>query len=244
VTAEPVTAPYEDAALRAATGGVLRPGGTALTERGAQLAGLQPGAVVVDVGCGTGGSLARLADRFGVRGIGVDPSASLLGAAGADQPSPPRPARVRARAEALPLDDGCADVVLAEYVLSLVPDPAAALAEFVRVLRPGERLLLTDLYARDPAGVARLRELPARSCLHGARGLAELTQLLNDAGLRLLHHEDHTPQLTALAVDLVWRTGSAQELWCPGPVPREQVADAVRAARPGYLLLLAQTPGG
>jgi SAM-dependent methyltransferase len=47
---------------------------------------------------------------------------------------------VRADAQRLPLRDDVADVVVSVAVLQLVPDPAAALAEMVRILRPGGRL--------------------------------------------------------------------------------------------------------
>ncbi len=50
----------------------------------------------------------------------------------------------QADAQALPLDDGSFDTVVCTLSLCSIPDPAAAIAEMKRVLRPGGRLLLLD----------------------------------------------------------------------------------------------------
>ena len=57
-----------------------------------------------------------------------------------------------ARAEALPLADGSVDTAVSTFVLCTVADPAAAIAELRRVLRPDGRLLLLEHVARPGAG--------------------------------------------------------------------------------------------
>jgi ubiquinone/menaquinone biosynthesis C-methylase UbiE len=56
---------------------------------------------------------------------------------------------VEAHADALPLEDGEADAVVSTLVLCTVPDPAAALAEARRVLRPGGRLVFLEHVAAE-----------------------------------------------------------------------------------------------
>lgn len=82
---------------------------------------------VVDIGGGNG-TLARLLARHPIQAVVVDRAAHVGEA--------PRPA-VRADARALPFNDGCFDGAAALWMLYHLADPAAALAEAYRVLRPG-----------------------------------------------------------------------------------------------------------
>ncbi|GAA2695386.1 methyltransferase domain-containing protein [Actinoplanes palleronii] len=114
------------------------PGAVALRERGYELLGLNPGATVLDVGCGTGRAVAELAER-GARAIGVDPDPVMLAAARERFPG----ADVRAADAAdLPLAAGEAHGYRADKVLHVLPDPESALAEARRVLAPGGRIVL------------------------------------------------------------------------------------------------------
>jgi len=89
----------------------------------------RPGAVLVDVGCGGGLQAGWVS---GYRHVGVDLSASALQVARRHGVIP-----VRGRAEALPLRDGVADVVLAGELFEHVEDLAGVVAELARMLRPG-----------------------------------------------------------------------------------------------------------
>jgi 2-polyprenyl-6-hydroxyphenyl methylase / 3-demethylubiquinone-9 3-methyltransferase len=95
------------------------------------------GAVLVDLGCGAG----LLAPHVrGYRHIGVDLTASALAQAATHGVLP-----VRADVSAVPLRDGCADVVAAGEILEHVPDLRAAVAEACRVLRPGGTLVIDTI---------------------------------------------------------------------------------------------------
>ena len=96
-------------------------------------------AAALDAGCGTGFQAAVL-ETLGYRTHGVDVAPALLAVA---QRRLPRTTFVRARLEALPYADGSFEAVACcGSTLSFVADPAAALGELGRVLRPGGRLLL------------------------------------------------------------------------------------------------------
>jgi 2-polyprenyl-6-hydroxyphenyl methylase/3-demethylubiquinone-9 3-methyltransferase len=97
------------------------------------------GALLVDVGCGAGLLAPHVADR-GYRHVGVDLTRSALAQAAGHGVTP-----VNGDATALPLADGCADVVAAGELLEHVPDWRAAVAEACRVLRPGGTLVLDTL---------------------------------------------------------------------------------------------------
>jgi 2-polyprenyl-6-hydroxyphenyl methylase/3-demethylubiquinone-9 3-methyltransferase len=96
-------------------------------------------AVLVDLGCG-GGLLAPHLAGKGYRHVGVDLTASALRRAAAHGVVP-----VRADVTAVPLADGCADVVAAGEILEHVPDLRGAVREACRLLRPGGLLVIDTL---------------------------------------------------------------------------------------------------
>ena len=101
----------------------------------------RPGAVLVDIGCGGGLLTPHLLGK-GYHHVGVDLTHSALAQAAGRDLTP-----VRADAGALPLADGCADVVVAGEILEHVPDLPRAVAEACRVLRRGGLLVLDTLNA-------------------------------------------------------------------------------------------------
>lgn len=105
------------------------------------------GAVLVDLGCGAGLMAPHLHGK-GYRHVGVDLTASALAQAARHGVT-----AVRGDVAAVPLADGCADVVAAGEILEHVPDLAGAVAEACRLLRPGG-LLVIDTIART--ALARL----------------------------------------------------------------------------------------
>jgi SAM-dependent methyltransferase len=87
--------------------------------------------------------------------------------------------------EALPIDDGWADVVISNGVLNLVPDKAAGLREMYRVLRPGGRLLAADIVLeRAVSEVSRQDVSLWTGCIAGGLVEAELQAMVASVGFR------------------------------------------------------------
>jgi len=108
-------------------------------------AGVGAGTVVLDAGCGSGLALA-LADERGARTSGIDISAPLLAVACRRVPS----ADLREGGlDTLPFRDDTFDAVLAINALQFAADPAGALREIHRVLRPGGRLAVGGFAAPE-----------------------------------------------------------------------------------------------
>ncbi len=114
---------------------------------------LQPGQVVIDLGCGAGLDSILASRRVGASGrvVGVDMTAEMVEKAS-------RNARLLqltnvtfrvAQLEDLPLGDGCADLAISNGVLNLCPDKPRVLNETWRVLRPGGCLLMADILLEE-----------------------------------------------------------------------------------------------
>src|SRR6266542_2048804 len=100
-----------------------------------QAAGVTPGDVALDVGCGPGGLTQALAELIGAGNVAaVDPSRSFVGACRARVPD----ADVReGAAESLPFADDAFDATLSQLVVNFMRDADAGLAEMVRVTTRG-----------------------------------------------------------------------------------------------------------
>jgi ubiquinone/menaquinone biosynthesis C-methylase UbiE len=109
---------------------------------------LAPDAVVADVGTGTGFVAAGLAPRA-ARVYGFDASAAMLEVARHNLDAFPNVELHEAPGDHLPLAEAFLDGVFANMYLHHAPDPAAAIKEMVRVLKPGGKLCLTDLDTHD-----------------------------------------------------------------------------------------------
>lgn len=201
--------------LRDGEGGPLRPGGLALTEELVALAGFAPGDFVADVGCGLGATTDLLRTRR-IRAVGVDADIGAL--AGGETPF------VAADAALLPFADARLDGLIAECVLSTLADPARALAEWRRTLKPGGRLALSDVYSRASGGRAATRE--------------QLCQRLTAVGFRVESFEDRSDALKRFVAQFLFAYGSLDALCGGGLDP------AALGGRPGYALVVASRSWG
>lgn len=115
-----------------------------------RMAGVREGDAVLDVACGTGELTRVFARTAAARVVGADYTDEMLAIA---QSKPPVRSMmgdkaaieyVHADAMALPFHDGSFDVVSIAFGIRNVSDPAQALREFRRVLRPGGRLVVLE----------------------------------------------------------------------------------------------------
>ena len=124
---------------------------------------LVPGERVVDVGCGAGFDSFIAAGQVGVTGevVGIDMTPEML-AKSRRNAEELGVAHVRFReglAEAIPVADGWADVVISNGVINLCADKQAAFAEIHRVLRTGGVLQFADIANGRPVPLEALRDI-------------------------------------------------------------------------------------
>ena len=160
--------------------------------------------------------------------------------------------RVRFRtgdAEQLPLPDASFDAAISECAFCTFPDKPTAVAEIARVLRPGGRLGLTDVWVNPDALDPDLASLAGRiACIADARPIDDTLALLEVAGLRAELVERHDDALAA-TVDVVRNRLRALRL-LDLPVLRSfnlrrgvdiarRVQDVIERGDAGYFLLVA-----
>ena len=146
----------------------------------------------LDVGCGTGFLVFELAAR-GHRVTGVDFAPAMI--AEARRKAADRAIAVRleeADAEQLPFAPASFDLVISRHLLWTLPHPEAAIDEWIRVLRPGARLVVVDgqfdpSALIPPAGSARSSQEYAavgdQLPFLGGRSREEIERLLTAHGL-------------------------------------------------------------
>ncbi len=144
----------------------------------------------LELGAGSGLNLDHYTERV-TELIVTEPGEHMLAQLRAQLADhPPRAGSwklVQSGAEQLSFEDESFDTVVHTYVLCTVPDPARALREVARVLRPGGRLLfLEHVHAGEGTALGRFQdlvEIPHRYVAAGCHPNRRTAQLLNDSPL-------------------------------------------------------------
>ena len=162
------------------------------------LASLRPGQVVLDLGSGAGLDCFLASKVVGSKGhvIGVDFTPAMLKQARENQ------ARMGIKnvsfrqgdIESLPLDDESVDVVISNCVINLAPDKDAVFREAYRVLRPGGRLMVSDILLVRPASEAEMADLALYAgCISGSLPVEEYLGKIRGAGFSEVDYSVEAP---------------------------------------------------
>lgn len=154
-------------------------------------AGLVPGETVVDLGCGAGVECLIAARQVGPAGraVGIDMLPAMLSRAATA-------ARATAAGlgyanavffqgylEALPLAEGVADCVTSNCVLNLSTRKRRLYAEIFRILKPGGRIVFSDVATETPASAAIRNDPTLRGeCISGTLTQRDLFAILEESG--------------------------------------------------------------
>jgi SAM-dependent methyltransferase len=150
-------------------------------------AAVRPGETVLDLGSGAGVDCFLAARQTGSTGrvIGVDMTPAMLARARANAARGGY-ANVEFRLgeiEHLPVADASVDCVISNCVVNLSPDKPRVFREARRVLKPGGRLLVSDLVLTRPLPEALRRDVALYvGCVAGAAGKDEYLAMIRDAG--------------------------------------------------------------
>lgn len=162
------------------------------------LAALQSGEVVLDLGSGSGTDLFGASVRVGESGrvVGVDITHEQLDKATRlrDHGGFSKVEVVEAHIEELPFDDASFDAVISNGVINLSPHKGRVFAEAARVLRPGGRLAISDIVSGRALKERTRRNVDLwAACIAGAIPRKNYLEAIAAQGLRIeeVHHNDY-----------------------------------------------------
>lgn len=179
MTASPITLRYDALAEKSCC---LSCGGAI------EHAAVLPGEVCVDLGSGRGQDMVRLAERAGAAGFayGIDTSPAMIEKARrtAEKLGVSNVELVHCSFERIPLADDHVDLVISNCAINHAGDKQAVWSEICRILRPGGRFVVSDIYAIEEVP-ARWRDDPAAvaECWAGAVRRDVYMEMLERAGL-------------------------------------------------------------
>jgi SAM-dependent methyltransferase len=230
---------YSSDVVASLLGPSYHPGGLRLTRHLLDAVGLRPEERLVDVASGIGTTSLLAASEYRADVDGVDLSTTNVALANRAAESGRVADRARFHhgdAEALPLPDASADVVVCECALCTFPDKATASAQMARVLRPGGRFGLTDVAADQDRLPPELSGVAAWvACVADARPVDDYCSILVGAGLIVTTVERHTAALEEMLRQVVARL---QLLRMTSPGRLEELG--VDLSRAGSVLEAAQ----
>jgi len=192
---------------------------------------LKPGETVVDLGSGAGIDAFLAARQVGPTGrvIGVDMTPEMLekARANAARSGLSQVEFREGRLEALPIGDASVDAVTSNCVINLVPDKGLVFREVARVLRPGGRLVISDIVLDGELPEAIRQDIYAYvGCVSGAQQRADYFAGVRAAGLgeiEILKDVDYAAGLAKAAPE------EAQALLDRSGVKMDQVVGKVRS---------------
>ena len=218
-------------------GSIMRPGGFALTDRALQLCAFKAGDRVADIGCGFGATVEYLRRCHSLDAVGIDPSAASLEQGLQLNPCLPLSTGF---AEELPFGPGTFDGVLAECSLSVIAGKEQALAEFFRVLRPGGKMVITDVYVRNAYAPDSIRGIRLPFCMNGIMTQDQLTAMAGRQGFSLTNWEDHSQTLRDYLFRAIMGDDSSKLGGrCEGKSSWQENIYVLKRASLGYFLLVA-----
>lgn len=181
----------------------------------AGFAGLKPGEVVVDFGCGAGIDVILAARKVAPAGkvIGVDFAPQMIARAKqavSEAGLTDVVEFVLADLERVTVADGCADVATSNCVINLCPDKDAVYREIFRILKPGGRVAISDIVYREKidATVRAHFESTWSGCVGGSIDEASYFKVLENAGFS---------EIEVVARHLLRERELEEMACCPGP---------------------------
>ena len=248
---------YESDLTRFLLGDSFHPGGLKLTGQLGRMLGLSPSSRVLDVACGKGTTAVFLAREFGCGVFGVDYGHQNVEAARSLAQSEQLESCVQFEhcdAEKLPFTDESFDAVICECAFCTFTEKATAAREFLRVLRRGGRVGISDLTRSEILSKDLDGLLAWVACIGDAQSAEGYVAYLRDAGFSVDSIEQRNDALEEMVDHVRMKLLGAEimaglnKLQLPGidlGAAKRMATSAMAAIRQGqlgYALICATKP--
>lgn len=248
---------YESDMARMLLGDSFHPGGVGLTKRLGEKLELKPGMRLLDVASGKGESAIFLAQTFGCEVVGIDYGSRNVeesGARAAAAGVQPLVSFETGDAEKIAHADTSFDAIICECAFCTFPNKSTAAQEFVRVLKPGGQVGLSDLTRAETLPPELTGLLAWVACIADARPIDEYAAYLTNAGLAHAEIEPHDEALAEMVRDIQGKLLGAELMsklkkidlagvdFAEAKAMARAAADAIRARRLGYAIITARKP--
>jgi len=162
-------------------------GSTKATDELLGLCHIDDNSVVLDVGCGVGFTTCYIAEKYGIRVVGVDIRPHMIDRARQYAKDAQLDSFVSyevADGQDLPLSDDVYDAVICESVLAFIPDQQKALQEWIRVAKPGAYVGFTEaVWITPPSDDARAKMDNVTGAGIGVQSTEKWETLIRQSGL-------------------------------------------------------------
>lgn len=225
---------YESPLFDEALGDILRPGGLKLTARVAEIAGISADSNVLDIASGKGTTAFFLSQQYGCRMVGIDLSPKLVSLAQNKAKATGLSRDVEfilGDAESLPFKDSTFNTVISECSFSLLTNKEKAASEFHRVLRPGGKLVITDVILKGHLSQELQTQATFACCIAGAEALEGYIKLLTAVGFEEPYIEDHSVELKKMGYQIIATCGSLEAFSAQLTRDEETCCDLIKGSQ-------------
>ena len=241
---------YESNLFDNILGDFLHPGGLKLTAKAAEVAQINPASLVLDIASGRGASALFLSQQYGCQMVGIDLSLKSVSLAQTKAQGLKRVEFIAGDVESLPFKDSLFDVVMSECSFSLLPNKQVAASEIWRVLKPGGKLVITDVFLRHPISQELKTQALFAACIAEAETVEGYIKLFTEAGFQKPYVEDHSAELKGVGYRILANYGSLgafsakldKELGVCCSTPGLLWQELFKQGKPGYALIAVTKP--
>lgn len=227
---------YQTKPIQDGFGTCLRPGGLTLTKRLLENLNIKQYDTVMDAGCGVGTSLKLLQDYTdNVFGLEFDSEFAQIAVQSGYKV-------IQGDFNNLPIADNSLDFLISECAWNLT-DRKKSVREIYRVLKPGGKVGIIDIFLQEQNKNDVDHIWPVRSCLNSASSMNATKELFTHNNFQNILFEDHSQILKQAAAEFVFAHGSLQNFWqavTGSQTKAQQACNCGKENKPGLFMLTAQ----